>query len=102
MRPCLLVSFAAIVVAVPLAAQNAAPDPSPILAATRAALGGEKKLTSVKAFIATGRTQQVRGDNLVPIEFEIDVELPDKYLRKNEIPAQESGPSAEGFNRSEE
>jgi len=29
-----------------------------------------------KTFVATGRTRQVRGDNLVPIEFEISVELP--------------------------
>jgi len=76
-------------------------DPAPILAAARQALGGEKKLTAVKSFTATGRTRQVRGDNLVPIEFEIFVELPDKYLRKDEIPAQESGPTASGFNGDE-
>jgi hypothetical protein len=69
-----------------------------VLAAARQALGGEKKLSAVKSFTATGRTRQVRGDNLVPIEFEISVELPDKYLRKDEIPAQESGPTASGFN----
>jgi len=80
-----------------LAGQNAAPDPSAILAAAREALGGEKRLSAVKTFIATGRTQQVRGDNLVPIEFEIAVELPDKYVRKDEIPAQESGPTSVGF-----
>jgi hypothetical protein len=40
----------------------------------------------------------VQGDNLVPIEFEILVELPDKYLRKDEIPAQESEPTTTGFN----
>jgi len=78
-------------------AQNAAPDPSTILAATREALGGEKRLTAVKTFIATGRTQQVRGQNLVPIEFEIAVELPDRYVRRDEIPAQESGPTSIGF-----
>ena len=72
-----------------------------MLAAARQALGGEKKLTAVKSFTATGRTRQVRGDNLVPIEFEIFVELPDKYLRKDEIPAQESGPTASGFNGEE-
>lgn len=83
--------------AAPFAAQNAAPDPSAVLAAAREALGGEKRLTAVRTLIATGRTQQVRGDNLVPIEFEIDVELPDKYVRKDEIPAQESGPTAVGF-----
>ena len=36
----------------------------------------------------------MRGDNLVPIEFEISIELPDRYIRKDEIPAQESGPTA--------
>src|SRR5436190_4774120 len=72
-------------------------DPAAILAQARQALGGEKKLTAVKSFTATGRTRQVRGDNLVPIEFEIAVELPDKYMRKDEIPAQESGPTATGF-----
>jgi hypothetical protein len=81
-----------------LLAQSATPDPAVILAATREALGGAKKLSAVKTIVATGRTQQVRGNNLVPIEFEIDIELPDKYLRKDEIPAQESGPSTAGFN----
>src|SRR6188768_3652734 len=76
-------------------------DPGAILAQARQALGGEKKLAAVKSFTATGRTRQVRGDNLVPIEFEIFVELPDKYLRKDEIPAQESGPTASGFNGDE-
>jgi hypothetical protein len=76
-------------------------DPAAVLAAARQALGGEKKLSAVKSFTATGRTRQVRGDNLVPIEFEIFVELPDKYLRKDEIPAQESGPTASGFNGEE-
>lgn len=40
----------------------------------------------------------MRGNNLVPIEFEIDCELPDKYRRTDEIPAQESGPTSTGFN----
>ena len=72
-------------------------DAASVLAAARKALGGEQKLAAVKSFTATGRTRQVRGENLVPIEFEIFVELPDKYLRKDEIPAQESGPTASGF-----
>ena len=93
-----VVVLTAIVATGALQAQTATRDPAAILAATREALGGEKKLTSVKTIVATGRTQQVRGNNLVPMEFEISIELPDKYLRKNEIPAQESGPSTEGFN----
>src|SRR5690242_16139251 len=80
------------------AMQAPAVDPASVLAGAREALGGEKRLTGVKNFVATGRTQQVRGDNLVPIEFEISVELPDKYVRKDEIPAQESGPTTIGFN----
>jgi hypothetical protein len=88
----------AFAVSVALLAQSAPPDPAAILAATRDALGGDKRLSAVKTIVATGRTQQVRGNNLVPIEFEIDVELPDKYVRKDEIPAQESGPSTAGFN----
>jgi len=73
-------------------------DAGPILAAARQALGGDKKLAAVRTFTATGRTKQVRGENLVPIEFEIFVELPDKYVRKDEVPAQETGVTAAGFN----
>jgi hypothetical protein len=76
-------------------------DATAVLAAARQALGGEKKLTAVKTLTATGRTRQVRGDNLVPIEFEIVIELPDKYVRKDEIPAQETGVTAAGFNGDE-
>lgn len=91
------------VLAQPVTRATQAPprDPAPILAAARAALGGEQRLTGVKNFVATGRTRQVRGDNLVPIEFEIAVALPDKYVRKDEIPAQESGPTSTGFNGDE-
>ena len=68
-----------------------------VMAAARAALGGEAKIAGVKTFIATGRTRQVRGENLVPIEFEIQAELPDKYSRRDEFPAQDAGPVTAGF-----
>ena len=68
-----------------------------VMAAARTALGGEAKIAGVKTFIATGRTRQVRGDNLVPIEFEIQAELPDKYSRRDEFPAQDAGPVTSGF-----
>jgi len=68
-----------------------------ILAATRTALGGPK-LAAVKTLVANGRTRRVRGNNLVPIEFEINLELPDKYLRKDESPAEETDPTSTGFN----
>lgn len=67
------------------------------MAAARAALGGDTKIASVKTFIANGRTRQVRGENLVPIEFEIQAELPDKYSRRDEFPAQDAGPVTSGF-----
>ena len=69
-----------------------------VLAEARAAIGGESKLVGVKSFVVTGRTRQVRGDNLVPIEFEIQAELPDKYSRRDEFPAQDLGPTVTGFN----
>src|SRR5262245_49162531 len=72
-------------------------DAATVLAAARQSLGGEKKLAAVTSFTATGRTRQVRGENLVPIEFELSVEFPDKYLRKDEIPAQETGATGSGF-----
>ena len=73
-------------------------DAAEVLAAARAALGGETRIAAVKTFIATGRTRQIRGDNLIPIEFEIQVELPDKYARRDEFPAQDNGPATIGFN----
>src|SRR5689334_10056143 len=73
------------------------PDAAQILASAREALGGEKALASVKTFVATGRTRQIRGNNLVPIEFEISCQLPDKFVRKDEIPAQDTDPTTLGF-----
>src|SRR5688572_10194172 len=72
-------------------------DAASVLAEARAALGGEARLAAVRTFIADGRTRQVRGENLVPIEFEIQVELPDKYSRRDEFPAQDAGPTTSGF-----
>ena len=87
------------VAAVPEARQK--PEATAILAQAREALGGEAKLTAVKNFVVTGRTRRIQGSNLVPVEFEIAVEFPDKYVRKDEIPAQESGPTSNGFNGEE-
>jgi len=72
-------------------------DAESVLAATREALGGDKNLVAVKTFVATGRSRQLRGNNLVPIEFEISCELPDKYVRKDEFPAQDTDVTVSGF-----
>jgi len=68
-----------------------------VLAAARKALGGDK-LAALKSVDATGRTRRLRGNNIQPIEFEMSIELPDKYLRKDEFPAEESDPTSVGFN----
>src|SRR3954471_16120923 len=75
-----------------------APDASQVLGAAREAMGGEKKLSAVRSFVVTGRTRQLRGNNLVPIEFEINCELPDKFVRTDEFPAQDADPTTQGFN----
>jgi hypothetical protein len=80
------------------ARQVSSGEAAAILSATREALGGEKRISSIKTVVATGRTSQLQGDNLVPMEFEINIELPDKYVRTDEIPARGSGPSSRGFN----
>jgi hypothetical protein len=80
------------------------PPPSPaameragqILAEAHKAMGGDK-LKGITSVLVTGQTRRVRGDNLVPIEFEIAIELPDKYVRKDEVPAEESEPTSTGF-----
>jgi hypothetical protein len=72
-------------------------DASAIVAAARQALGGDARLAGVKAFTVTGRTRQIQGNNLVPIEFEIACELPQRCVRRDEVPARESGPTTIGF-----
>jgi hypothetical protein len=68
-----------------------------VLAAMHTALGGAR-LDAVKSFTVTGRTRRLQGNNLLPIEFEINCELPDKYVRKDEVPVQENDPTSRGFN----
>ena len=74
------------------------PDAASVLAKAREALGGEKKLAAVRTIVIEGETRQVRGDNLVPIVFQTHIELPDRYSRRDETPATESGYSTNGFN----
>lgn len=100
MRICTALLLAAAVAAAVPNAQSG-DQAAVVLAAAREALGGDKKIEAVKTVVATGRTRQVRGNNLVPIEFEIAIELPDKYMRKDEVPAQESDPTTLGFNGAE-
>src|SRR6266851_6671426 len=95
--PVVVAAFAATCYSTYSTLYSQAVDATQVLAAAREALGGEKKLSAIKTFTATGRTRQVRGNNLVPIEFEINCELPDKFVRKDEIPAQDTDPTTRGF-----
>lgn len=74
-----------------------APDAGAVLAAARAALGGDAALTAVTTVVATGRTRQIRGNNMVPVEFEIVCQLPDACVRSEEYPAQTIDPTTVGF-----
>ena len=80
-----------------VAAAEQTPDAATVLAKAREALGGEKKLSAIKTIVAQGQTRQIRGDSLIPIVFEINIELPAKYSRRDETPAVESGYSTAGF-----
>jgi hypothetical protein len=81
----------------PASSPEAVKKAEQMLADARKALGGDK-LASLKTLAASGRTRRVRGNNLVPIEFEILVELPDKYVRVDEFPAEDTDPTSAGFN----
>jgi hypothetical protein len=94
-----LILFGALALSMTPFGRTEAADATTVLFAAHDALGGDKRIQAVRTFVATGRTRQIRGDNLVPIEFEIQVELPDKYARRDEFPAQDAGPVTTGFNQ---
>jgi len=82
MRALRYLSVAAALAALPFSdVRSQTTDPNAILEAAREALGGDKRLSNIRTFILSGRSRQVRGDNLVPIEFEISCEFPDKFVR---------------------
>ena len=74
------------------------PDAAGVLAAARAALGGDRTLSAVRTFSATGVIRQVRGELVVLTAFVVSCELPDKYARREEVPATVSGATVSGFN----
>src|SRR5688500_8588023 len=102
MRKTVIVSLTFLATAIVAMAQAPAPastsgEAAVVLGAAREALGGDKRISSIKTVVASGATRQLQGENLVPILFEINIELPDKYVRTDEIPARESGPNSRGF-----
>jgi hypothetical protein len=59
-------------------------DANKVLADTRAALGGEKKLSAVKTFAASGTATRVTNNqSMPPADVETAFELPDKFMKKD-------------------
>jgi hypothetical protein len=79
-------------------------DVARVLADVRKALGGEEKLAAVTSLTATGQSTRVTGDTSTPpADFEMALQLPDKFMRK-EVIAVISGATmsrTSGFNGSE-
>jgi len=61
------------------------PDVNKILADARDALGGDKKVAAVRTVTATGRSTRVNGNGSTPNDFEMAMELPDKFVKKDTI-----------------
>lgn len=86
MRPNVM-SAAMAVVAIEALVAGQGKDVNQVLADTRAALGGDKMAT-VKTITGVGRTLRTGpGGNTTESEFEMAMELPDKYLMRSVIMA---------------
>jgi hypothetical protein len=61
-------------------------DASKVLSLVREALGGDKKIAAVKTLTVSGRSARVNGESTAPAtDFEIAMELPDKYMKKEVV-----------------
>jgi hypothetical protein len=77
---CLSVAvFCLCLITSPAAAQDAKADA--VLKAAREALGGSEKLAAIKEITAKGKHQRLMGEIQATGETEIQVTLPDKYMR---------------------
>lgn len=61
-------------------------DAGQVLAGAREAMGGDK-LAAVRTLTATGRTQRTTPAGTMESEFELSLELPDKYLMRTVMAA---------------
>jgi hypothetical protein len=67
-----------------LAAQSG--DADKILASARQALGGDKKLDTVKSLAIEGRSLRITpAGTSTESDFEVAIELPDKYMRRDAV-----------------
>jgi len=105
--PCVAVALAvgaaiatvlAVVVPAPAYAQDA-PRGAALLDGARTAIGGEQRLAGVRTLQVTGSFRRVVGDSDTEGDFEVFIELPDKYLRseKTGTPGQPSTETIEAL-----
>lgn len=57
-------------------------DATKVMADMRQALGGEKKLAAVKALTAVGKNDRAMGERSISGEYEMALELPDRFVTK--------------------
>ena len=81
-----VMSAAMAVIAIEALVAGQVKDVNQVLADTRAALGGDK-IAAVKTITAVGRTLRTAGDRTIENEFEMAMELPDKYLMRSVLAA---------------
>ncbi len=75
-------------------------DAARVMADMRKALGGEQKLAAVKTLSATGKSQRSMGETSMGGDYELMVELPDKYFTRQVMAQTPMGAIAlkSGFN----
>jgi hypothetical protein len=61
------------------------PDAAKVLADVRAALGGDANLAAVTGMSIQGRSTRSMGDRTTTNDFEMAIELPDKFVKKEVI-----------------
>jgi hypothetical protein len=80
------------------ATSRAQPDPAAIIAAARAALGGEQTLSNVKTFTVSGERARTLGGRPFTMMIEIACELPDKFVREETSVGTFTSSNRFGFN----
>jgi|KBSMisStaDraftv2_1062788.scaffolds.fasta_scaffold131381_2 hypothetical protein len=93
---CLGLALVAAVLAV--ATGFAQPDPAAIIAAARAALGGDQILSNVKTFTVSGERARTLGGRPFTMMIEIACELPDKFVQEETSVGTFTSSNRFGFN----
>lgn len=75
-------------------------DAAKVMAEMRKALGGEQKLAAVRSLSATGKSQRSMGETSMGGDYELMLELPDKYFTRQVVVQTPMGAIAakSGFN----